>query len=277
VKISLIQQHSSRDKEENIRRGEASFREAARGGAGLVAFAELSFLRFLPQYPATAGALDQAEPIPGPTTDRFSSLAREYSVVTVINLLEKDGPRTYDSSPVIDADGRILGIVRMVHIMEGPGFHERGYYLPGGCGGLVFSTRAGRVGVAICYDRHFPEYMRTLALQGAELVIVPQAGAVDEWTPGLFEAELRVAAFQNGYFAALVNRVGKEEVNHFAGESFVTDPDGRIIARAPRDRDMILYADCDLDQIDRSFARRHFLPDRRPDFYRMVRLLNDLK
>jgi N-carbamoylputrescine amidase len=132
----------------------------------------------------------------------------------------------------------------------------------------VFETAAGRVGVAICYDRHFPEYMRALALGGAELVIVPQAGAVDEWPPGIFEAELQIAAFQNGYFAALVNRVGEEDCLTFAGESFVTDPAGRVIARAPKGRDTILYADIDFGLLDDCHARRHFLPDRRPEVYR---------
>jgi len=277
LKIALVQQHASYDREDNLRRGAAAFREAAGEGAGLVAFAELAFLRFLPQRPATAEALSQAEPIPGPTTELFSRLAREHGVVTVINLLEKDGERTYDSSPVIDADGQILGVVRMAHIMEAPGFHERSFYRAGDSRRIVFPTRAGRVGVAICYDRHFPEYMRALALQGAEIVVVPQAGVVGEWTAGLFQAELRVASFQNGYFAVLINRVGQEEVNHFAGESFVADPDGQVIACAPQAKDCILYADCDLKSIGRSFARRHFLPDRRPGFYRRTELTEESK
>jgi len=274
MKIALVQQHASPDRQENVGRGVEAFREASRAGVRLIAFAELGFLRFLPQYPATPEALAMAEPVPGPTTDVFSNLAREYGVVCVLNLLEKDGERTYDSSPVIDADGRILGVVRMAHIMEGPGFHERGFYAPGDRDSLVFDTRAGKIGVAICYDRHFPEYMRGLALQGAEVVIVPQAGAIGEWTEGIFEAELQTAAFQNGYFAALANRVGKEEINHFAGESFVVDPDGRMIARAPKDRDFILYSDCDLTRVAHSFAKRHFLQDRRPEFYRTLRLLD---
>jgi len=274
MKIALVQQHASPDHQDNVRRGIEAFREASRAGAGLIAFAELGFLRFLPQYPATPHSLAMAEPIPGPTTEIFSGLAREHGVVCVINLLERDGDRTYDSSPVMDADGRILGIVRMVHIMEGPGFHERGFYTPGDRGSLVFKTSAGKIGVAICYDRHFPEYMRGLALQGAEIVIVPQAGTAGEWTAGIFEAELQIAAFQNGYFAALANRVGKEEVDHFAGESFIVDPDGRVIARAPKDRDSILYADCDLTRLAYSSAKRHFLQDRRPEFYKSIRLLD---
>ena len=208
-----------------------------------------------------------AETVPGPTTDLFCGLARETGTVAVLNLFERDGDRTYDSSPVIDADGRILGVTRMVHIMEGPGFHERGYYTPGDRPVYVHATAAGRVGVAICYDRHFPEYMRGLRLAGAELVVVPQAGAVGEWTEGIFEAELQVAAFQNGYYAALVNRVGREGELDFAGESFVADPDGRVVARAPRGRDHVLIADCDFGKNAASHAARHFLEDRRPDVY----------
>jgi N-carbamoylputrescine amidase len=277
MKIALVQQHSTADRNENLARGTAAFSEAAKKGANLIAFAELAFLRFLPQMPASPEALAAAEPIPGPTTETFAELCRECGIVAVLNLFERsaaDG-KTYDSSPVIDADGRLVGVTRMAHIMEGPGFHEKGYYAASPEGPRVYETRAGRVGVAICYDRHFPEYMRSLGLLGAEIVVVPQAGAVGEWTEGMFEAELQVAAFQNGFFAALVNRVGKEEINHFAGESYVVDPDGRVAARAPGDRDFILYADCDLSKIASSYARRHFLPDRRPDFYRSFKLIED--
>jgi predicted amidohydrolase len=272
MKIALIQQRASADVDTNLNRGVAAFREAAGEGAELIAYAELAFLPFLPEHPATPESLAKAEPIPGKTTDIFSKLARDHGVVTVLNLLERDGVRTYDSSPVIDVDGRILGVVRMAHIMDGPGFHEQGFYVPGDREQLVFETRAGRVGVAICYDRHFPEYMRALALQGAEIVIVPQAGAVGEWTEGIFEAELQIAAFQNGYFAGLVNRVGKEKINHFSGESYVVDPNGRVIARAPQDRDIVLYADCDFDLIAKSHARKRFLADRRVDFYRSLKI-----
>lgn len=267
MRIALVQQHATGDPSENRARGRAAFLEAGKAGAGLVAFAELAFTRFYPQIPASSGSLSLAETIPGPTTDLFCGLARETGTVAVLNLFERDGDRTYDSSPVIDADGRILGVTRMVHIMEGPGFHESGYYAPGNRASFVYRTAVGRIGVAICYDRHFPEYTRGLRLAGAELVVVPQAGAVGEWTEGIFEAELQVAAFQNGYYAALVNRVGREEKLEFAGESFVADPDGRVIARAPRGRDHILYADCDLAKNAACHAARHFLEDRRPTIY----------
>ena len=267
MKMALIQQHATRKREYNLTRGVKALEEAASQGARLIAYPELSFDFFLPQYPCTTECLDFAEPIPGPTTKLFSQKAKDLQVVIVLNLYEKEGDKTFDTSPVINADGKIVGKTRMIHIVDAPCFYEKGYYTPGNLGAGVFDTAVGRIGIAICYDRHFPEYMRALALKGAELVVVPQAGAIDEWPSGIFEAELQVAAFQNGYFAALVNRVGKEDLVTFAGESFVTDPEGRIIARAPKGKDHILYADIDLRQIRNSPAQKHFLLDRRPDVY----------
>lgn len=269
MKIALVQQHATRDRDDNIRRGLTALETAAAAGANLVAYAELAFDYFLPQLPATTGALAGAETIPGPTTDIFALKAKELGIVLVLNLFEREGNDTYDSSPVIDADGSIAGSTRMVHIIEAPFFHERGYYTPGNLGAGVFDTAVGRIGIAICYDRHFPEYMRALALKGADLVIVPQAGTVDEWPPGVFEAELQVASFQNGYFSALVNRVGAEDLLTFTGESFVVDPTGRVIARAPKLEEHILYAEIDLDLAAECPARRHFLADRRPELYEL--------
>lgn len=267
MRIALVQQHATPDRDANLRRGLEAVVEAARGGAEMVCFAELAFERFHPQRPAAGDVRALAEPVPGPTTEALARAAAELGVVVVANLYERDGDRCFDCSPVVDADGTLLGRARMVHITDYPCFHERGYYAPGDTGAPVFSTRAGRVGVAICYDRHFPEYMRALALDGAEVVVVPQAGAVDEWPEGLYEAELRVAAFQNGYFTALCNRVGEEECLEFAGESFVCAPDGRVLARAASRRDDLLLVDLDLSEASTSHARRLFLRDRRPELY----------
>ena len=135
------------------------------------------------------------------------------------------------------------------------------------CRAPVYETQAGRIGVAICYDRHYPEYMRALALGGADVVVVPQAGSVGEWPEGLYEAEMRVAAFQNGYHVALCNRVGTEECLTFAGESFVCSPEGHVIARAPAMADTILYDAIDVTENARSHARQLFLRHRRPELY----------
>lgn len=267
MKIALVQQYASHDKTDNIRRGLEAVDAAAHDGASLVVFAELAFERFHPQRPADGDPLRLAEPVPGPMTDAFAERARRHGVVIVLNLYERDGARAYDCSPVIDADGRVLGRTRMVHITEYACFHEQGYYTPGDTGAPVYDTRAGRIGVAICYDRHYPEYMRALALGGADLVVVPQAGALDEWPEGLYEGEMRVAAFQHGYFIALCNRVGREECVTFSGESFVCNPDGVVIARAPALQDVVLYADVNLSDAGRSHARRLFLQHRRPELY----------
>ncbi len=267
MKIALIQQHATADQEANTQRGVTALELAAAEGAHLVVFPELAFQRFFPQRCRGEQPAPHAEPIPGPTTDLFAAMAARLGVVVVLNLYERDGDRTYDSSPVLDANGRLLGVSRMIHIMEGPCFHETDFYDPGDHGAAVFDTAIGRLGVAICYDRHFPEYMRALGVRGAELVVVPQAGSLGEWPSGVFEAELQIASFQNGYFGALANRVGPEECLTFAGESFVTDPMGRVIARAPAGKDHILYADLDFALLEECSARRHFLPDRRPDIY----------
>lgn len=267
VRVALVQQRASDDLEANHRRGLEAVEEAARAGARVVAFAELAFTPFYPQVMPSSSPAELAETIPGPTTEALSALARELGVVVIPNLYERRGETTFDSSPVIDADGRLLGITRMVHITDYPCFHEQAYYAPGDRGAPVYTTRHGRFGVAICYDRHYPEYMRALALGGAEVVFVPQAGAVDEWPEGLYEAEMRVAAFQNGYFTALANRVGVEERLEFAGESFVCDPAGRVVARAGRGTEEILYAELDLAEVERSHARRLFLRHRRPALY----------
>ena len=267
MKIALIQQHASTNKPANIARGLANLETAAAHGAQLVGYAELAFEWFHPQHPAQGDVKQLAEPLDGPMVQAFCNKARELGVVVVLNLFERDGEHTYDSSPVIDADGTLLGVTRMVHITDYACFHEQGYYTPGDKGAPVYRTRAGAVGVAICYDRHFPEYMRALALNGADIVIVPQAGATGEWPEGLYEGEMRVASFQNGFYTALCNRVGQEDCLNFAGESFVCDPNGTVIARAARGRDEILYADVDFAQNVKSHARQLFMRHRRPELY----------
>ncbi len=266
MRIALVQHRAGADVPANVARGLDAVARAAAGGAKLVAFPELAFTPFFPCCrPGAPVPAPFGEAVPGPTTDAFADLAAKLGVVIVLNLFEREGGRAYDSSPVIDADGRLLGTTRMLHIAQMPSFYEQDYYTPGDHGMPVYETAAGRIGVAICYDRHYPEVMRSLALQQADLVVVPQAGMVGEWPDGLYEAELRVAAFQNGYFTALANRVGAEPGIEFGGESFVCDPAGCVIARAAASVDAILFADLDYALAAASHARRLFLRDRRPE------------
>ncbi len=269
VRIALVQQHASPDRADNLARALAAMQRARDLGAGLAVFAELATDRFFPQEERRAGAASVAEPIPGPTSEAIARQARALGLVTVFNMYEADGgDLAYDSSPVFDADGELLGVTRMVHITDYACFHEQGYYTPGNRGAPVYATHVGRVGVAICYDRHYPEYMRALGVAGAELVAIPQAGAVGEWPDGLYEAEVRTAAFQNGYYAALCNRVGVEEKLTFAGESFVVDPEGQVLVRGRPLADDLVIADLDFAACETSTARRLFWRDRRPELYR---------
>ena len=268
MKIALAQHRADPDREANLRRALVATDQAARLGAALVVFPELVIERFFPQRPRDAKARELAEPIPGRIADLVAERARRHSMVTVFNMYESDGSgRFYDSSPVFDADGSLLGVTRMVHITDYEGFHERAYYHPGDRGAPVYQTKIGRVGVCICYDRHFPEYVRALGVHGAQLVVIPQAGTVGEWPTGMYEAEVRTAALQNGYFAALCNRVGPEEKLIFSGESFVTDPEGQILARGKANEEDLVLVDIDLARCERSTARRLFWRDRRPDLY----------
>ncbi|HEX3128207.1 MAG TPA: nitrilase-related carbon-nitrogen hydrolase [Thermoanaerobaculia bacterium] len=269
MRIALAQLSASPDRATNLARALDTMTAARQAGADLIAFPEVILDRFFPQVPGDREALKLAEPVPGPTSDAISARARDLGLVTVFNLYELDAQgRRFDSSPVYDADGTLLGVTRMVHITDYEGFHEQDYYHPGDKGMPVYDTLVGKIGVAICYDRHYPEVMRALGVAGAELVVIPQAGTVGEWPEGLYEAEVRTAAFQNGYFTALANRVGLEGRLHFSGESFVVDPDGRVLARGKSLEEDLVLADMDLAACPTSTARRLFWKDRRPDLYR---------
>ena len=270
MRLALAQLASGPDRGRNLERVLGAMDQAAAAGAELVVFPEVVLDRFFPATPRSSCPLpveELAETVPGPSTDAVAAKAKEHGLVTVWNLYERDGDKTYDSSPVIDRDGSLLGVTRMVHITQYEGFYEQDYYDPGDTGAPVYDTAVGKLGVAICYDRHFPEYLRGLALGGADLVVVPQAGCLGEWPEGLYEAELRVSAFHNGYFMALANRVGVEDTLTFSGESFVVDPEGRVVAQGARLEEDLVLADLDLSRCEESPARQLFRRHRRPELY----------
>lgn len=272
MRIALAQLSAGPDRAANLARALETMTAARQAGADLIAFPEIILDRFFPQVPGDREALELAETIPGPISDAIAERARDLGLVTVFNLYELDAQgRRFDSSPVYDADGTLLGVTRMIHITDYEGFHEQDYYHPGDIAEIgipVYNTRVGKIGVAICYDRHYPEVMRALGVAGAELVVIPQAGTVGEWPEGLYEAEVRTAAFQNGYFTALANRVGLEGRLHFSGESFVVDPEGLVIVRGKSLEEDLVLADVDLSACRTSTARKLFWKHRRPELYR---------
>lgn len=270
VRLALAQVAATPDRDANRRQGLELLAQAAAHGAQLICFPEMAFEPFFPQYRADPRYFDWAESVPGPTVERFQQAARERGIVVVLNLFERVAPgEYYDASPVIDADGELRGLSRMVHIAEAPYYNEKFYYRPGNLGFPIFRTASGVLGVAICYDRHYPEQMRALTIQGANIILVPLAAvAADLWE--IFEVEMRATSYQSQVYIAVVNRVGPEGEMTFLGRSFVTDPWGNVIARAADGAPDLLLVDLDLDTIEQARRQTPHLRDRRPDQYRMI-------
>lgn len=266
VRIGLAQVAASDDIPSNIDRGLEWVDKAAAEGCVLCVFPEMAFHPFFPQHRGDPTYFAWAEPIPGPITTAFQDKARELGIVVIPNIFELAGPgRHYDASPVIDADGTLLGVSRMIHIAEEPGFNERFYYWPGNSGFKVHQTAAGPVGMAICYDRHFPEHIRALTIGGAEIILSPFAGTAGDPSRG-YELEMQGSAFSNAVFIACCNRTGEEPKLTFAGGSFVVDPAGEIIAKAGGNEELLII-DIDRTLVTANRNRRPFLRDRRPELY----------
>ncbi len=213
---------------------------------------------------------ESAEPVPGPTTNRLSEYAKKYEMVIVASIYEKEQPGIlYNTAAVIDADGSYLGKYRKHHIPHTSGFWEKFFFRPGNLGYPVFETRYAKVGVYICYDRHFPEGARALGLNGAEIVYNPSA-TVAGLSQYLWKLEQPAHAVANGYFMGCINRVGVEKpwnLGKFYGSSYFVDPRGEIFSIASEDKDELLVAEFDLDMIDEVRATWQFFRDRRPETY----------
>jgi beta-ureidopropionase len=213
---------------------------------------------------------DAAEPMPGPTTEIMQEYARKYGMVMVVPLYEREQAGVYyNTAAVLDADGSFLGKYRKNHIPQTSGFWEKYFFKPGNLGYPVFDTRFGKVGVYICYDRHFPEGARALGLNGAEIVFNPSA-TVAGLSQYLWKLEQPAHAVANGYFVAASNRVGTEapwNIGRFYGSSYVVDPRGNFLCVASEDQDELVFADCDLDQIEEVRRTWQFYRDRRPETY----------
>ncbi len=213
---------------------------------------------------------ESAETVPGPTTDLVSEYARKYQMVIIVPVYEKDGAGIlYNTAAVIDADGKYLGKYRKNHIPQTGGFWEKYFFKPGNMGYPVFQTKYAKVGVYICYDRHFPEGARALGINGAEIVYNPSATTVGQ-SQYLWKLEQPAHAVANGYFMGCINRVGIEKpwnLGKFYGTSYFVNPLGEIFATASEDNDELLIAELDLDLIDQVRSKWQFYRDRRPETY----------
>ena len=266
VRIALLQMNCSGKREENLARAEKMIREAASKKAQVLllpeVFHELFFITDL-----NMRYFETAEEIPGPITAMVSNLARELAVVIVAPIYERvDRSVYYNSAAVIDADGKLLGVYRKNHIPLNTIFYEKLYFKPGNLGYPVFNTRFGKVGILICHDRHYPEGARALALNGAEIVLIPSATPDKSLSRKVWEKELCAHAIFNEYFVAGLNRIGVEGNYIYYGQSVVFDPSGEMMVQAGPDEE-ILIADCDLDLITQRRRAWQFYRDRRPDTY----------
>ncbi|MFJ5924585.1 nitrilase-related carbon-nitrogen hydrolase [Kitasatospora sp. NPDC092948] len=270
VRAALFQTAWTGDKESMIAAHEQAARDAAAQGAKIIGFQEVFNAPYFCQVqePEHYG---WAEPVPdGPTVQRMCALARELGMVMVVPVYEIEQAGVYyNTAAVIDADGSFLGKYRKHHIPQVHGFWEKYYFKPGNLGWPVFDTAVGKVGVNICYDRHFPEGWRALGLAGAEIVYNPSATSRG-LSAYLWQLEQPAAAVANEYFVAAINRVGVEEYgdNDFYGTSYFVDPRGQFVGEVASDKhEELVVRDLDLDRIEQVRQQWAFYRDRRPDAY----------
>lgn len=270
VRAALIQAQANMGKQEAIDKHIKMIADAAGQGAQVIGLQEIFHGPYFcaeqdPKWYATA------EPEDGPTVSRMREVAREHGVVLIVPWYEEEQPGVYyNTACVIERDGSLLGKYRKTHIPQvGPCFWEKFYFKPGNLGYPVWDTSAGRIGLIICYDRHFPEVARELGLKGAELVFNPSA-TVESLSRYLWELEQPAHAVANGFWVAASNRVGVEaplNPNKFYGSSYFCSPRGKIVAQASESEDEVLVADIDLDEIREVRDTWQFFRDRRPETY----------
>jgi N-carbamoylputrescine amidase len=281
LKIGLVQQTCSEDRNHNLAASTAGIRAAQARGAQLVLLQELHTGVYFCQTEDTQ-RFDQAEPVPGPTSDTLGALAQELGIVIVASVFERRAAGLYHNTAVVlDSDGRIAGSYRKMHIPDDPGFYEKFYFTPGDLGFQPVNTSIGRLGVLVCWDQWYPEAARLMALNGAELLLYPTAIG---WDPRDTDAEKsrqrdawitiqRAHAIANGVFVAVVNRVGHEKPLpegaglEFWGSSFLADPFGIVVAEASTNREEILVGEVDLARMEEVRRNWPFLRDRRIDAY----------
>jgi beta-ureidopropionase len=245
--------------------------EAAGKGAQVVCLQELFYGPYFCAEQQTKW-YEMTERVPdGPTITLMAEVAKKHEIVLIVPVYEEDQPGVYyNTAAVIDADGKYLGKFRKMHIPQcNPGFWEKFYFRPGNLGYPVFDTRVGKIGVYLCYDRHFPEGARCLALNGAEIVFNPSA-TVAGLSEYLWKLEQPAHAVANGYFVGAINRPGFEDpwrIGEFYGQSYFCDPRGQMLAVGRRDGDDIVIADLDLDLIREVRNTWQFFRDRRPETY----------
>jgi N-carbamoylputrescine amidase len=275
VKVGLVQMSCTAAKRANVDKAIGLIGQAAAQGAQIVCLQEL----FAGHYPCQSedhARFSEAEPIPGPTSEALAAAAARHGVVLVSSLFERRAAGLYHNTAVVfDADGGQAGFYRKMHIPDDPLYYEKFYFTPGDLGFSSCRTRYGQLGVCVCWDQWYPEAARLTALRGAQILFYPTAIG---WHPSekaefgasqhaAWETMMRSHAIANGVFVVAVNRTGVEGSIEFWGGSFVADPNGNLLAKAPHNEEALLIVECNLDQIDVVRTHWPFLRDRRIDAY----------
>ena len=282
LKIGFLQQHNVSDASVNIQRLSEGIADLATRGAQLIILQELHNSLYFCQV-EDVNNFDLAEPIPGPSTDLYGELARQFGVVIVTSLVEKRAPGLYhNTAVVIEKDGTIAGKYRKMHIPDDPAYYEKFYFTPGDVGFRPIETSIGKLGVLVCWDQWYPEAARLMALQGAEILIYPTAiGYESSDTPDEQERQreawttvMRGHAVANGLPVIAVNRVGHEpdpsgqtKGIQFWGSSFVAGPQGELLYRASNDKEERIVVSIDMHHSEQVRRWWPFLRDRRIDSY----------
>jgi N-carbamoylputrescine amidase len=283
VTVAATQMACTWDTEANVERAIGLVRQAAEQGAQVVLVQELFETPYFP-YEEKAERFELARPFEGhPTIARMAELARELDVVLPVSFFERAGNAHFNSVAMVDADGSILGMYRKSHIPDGPGYQEKYYFNPGNTGFRVWKTRHANIGIAICWDQWFPECARAMALQDAELLLYPTAIG-DEPIRDYVDSKDQWQLVMQGHAAANMipvvasNRIGEEawggEVQTFYGSSFITDGTGVKTAEASRDKEEVVVATFDLDELREARASTGLFRDRRTDLYEALLTLD---
>ena len=264
MKIAIYQMKMEKTQEANLVKCLSAVETAAKNGADMIVFPELTLMPFFPQY-EKMDVEDRVLTSDSRTVGAFRDACRENGIYAVPNFYLSEVGKRYDASCLITPEGEIQGIQKMVHIAQAEQFYEQDYYTPSDDGFLVFPTSLGNIGIVVCFDRHYPESIRTESLRGADLILVPTANTKSE-PMEMFEWEIRVQAFQNCVPIVMCNRTGLENEMDFAGESIAVDANGTLLAKAD-DKEQILYAEIDLAQTAGTKAKRPYLSLRRTETY----------
>lgn len=265
MRIALAQMKNEGTIEKNLRKSISLVKEVADNNADLILFPEVQLTEFFPQYEKKDVRQYRLQ-IDSDEVKAFQTACKEAHIMAVPNIYLEEGGKAYDASILIDSSGEIIGIQKMVHVAQAKQFYEQDYYTPSDDGFKVFETEFGKLGIVVCFDRHYPESIRTETLMGADIILIPTVNTKTEPSE-MFEWELRVQAFHNSVAIAMCNRVGSEGEMDFSGESIAVDVHGDVIAKA-NDTEQILYVDVDMQESNNVRKGTPYTSLRRVELYK---------